>query len=194
MKYIMKSLVRSFQFSQNRNEKTKCTSLNFPLLALAAGLVLAAGPAQAQNLLVNPGFETPPSGHALWGTTVATGWTYFSPPEPPGYFGDYWVQSGIAHGVAAYDGTCYWNEWGALYQTATNNVAGIYQTFSSSPGSIYQASGWMSSARPTLADWARIAIRGFKSSSSVRAVMFSPFTSQVISPPAWGSTLGFHIR
>ena len=115
---------------------------------MAAGLMLAGGRVQAQtNLLVNPGFETPPSGHAPYGTTVAAGWTYFSPPPPTGYFGDYWVQPGTAHGVPPHSGTCYWNEWGALYTTApTNNVGGIYQTFSSSPGSTYSASGWMSSA------------------------------------------------
>src|ERR1035437_6157533 len=125
MKNIMNSLAGSFQFSRHPNERTKCTFLNLPLLALAAGLVLAAGPAQASNLLVNPGFETPPSGHAVYGQPVATGWTYFSPSEPPGYFGDYWVQSSISHGVAANSGTCYWNEWGALYAAPpTNNVAG----------------------------------------------------------------------
>ena len=70
MKYIMKSLAGSFQFSQNRNARTKCTSLNFPLLAFAAGLVLAAGPAQANptnTLLVNPGFETGGSGQIIPG-------------------------------------------------------------------------------------------------------------------------------
>src|ERR1039458_1622298 len=126
MKYIMNSLAGSFQFSRYPNERTKSTSLYFQLMALIAGLVLAAGPAQAGNLLVNPGFEAE-SGHAPYGTMVATGWTYYSPPPPPGYFGDYWVQSGIAHGVAAYSGSDYWNEWGVLYNTAVSNVAGIYQ-------------------------------------------------------------------
>jgi hypothetical protein len=142
MKYIMNSLTGSFQFSRNPNERTKSTSLNFPLLALAAGLVLAAGPVQAGNLLVNPGFEAE-SGHAPYGTTVATGWTYFSPPEPPGYFGDYWVQTGTAHGVAAHSGANYWGEWSAL-NNGNTNVAGIYQTLGSAPGSTYQASGWFS--------------------------------------------------
>src|ERR1039457_6398012 len=116
MKYIMNimnPLAGRFQFSQNPNEKTKCTSFSFPLLTLAAGLVLAANPAQASNLLVNPGFEST-SGHATYGTTVATGWTYFSPPEPPGYFGDYWVQTGTAHGLAAHSGANYWSQWSAL--------------------------------------------------------------------------------
>jgi hypothetical protein len=146
MKFFKNSFTTSFRFSQNPQARTKFTSLNLLLLAIAAGLMLAAGPAQAGNLLVNPGFETPPSGHQPYGTTVATGWTYFSPPVPQGYFGDYWVQPGIAHGVAAHSGACYWNEWGVLYNTAVSNVAGIYQTFSSAPGSAYQASGWMSSA------------------------------------------------
>ena len=142
MKYIMNSLAGSFQFSRNPNERTKLTSLNFPLLALVAGLVLAAGPAQAGNLLVNPGFESS-VGHATYGTTVATGWTYYSPPEPPDYFGDYWVQTGNAHGLAAHSGANYWAQWSAL-NNGNTNVAGIYQTFSSSPGSIYQATGWFS--------------------------------------------------
>ena len=142
MKYIIKPLAGSFEFSLSRNEKTKCTSLIFPLLALAAGLVLAAGTAHAGNLLVNPDFESS-SGHAPYGTTVAPGWTYFSPPEPPGYFGDYWVQTGTAHGLAAHSGANYWSQWSALGNGNTN-ASGIYQTFSSIPGSIYQASGWIS--------------------------------------------------
>jgi hypothetical protein len=142
MKYIIKSLTGSFEFSLSRNEETKCTSLIFPLLALAAGLVLSAGTAHAGNLLVNPGFESS-SGHAPYGTTVAPGWTYFSPPEPPGYFGDYWVQTGTAHGLAAHSGANYWSQWSALGNGNTN-ASGIYQTFSSIPGSIYQASGWIS--------------------------------------------------
>jgi len=73
MKYVMNSLAGNVQFSQNPNERTKCTSLNFPLLALAAGLVLAAGPAQAGNILVNPGFESS-SGHV-----IPVGWTRFAP-------------------------------------------------------------------------------------------------------------------
>jgi hypothetical protein len=142
MKYIMKSLAGSFVFSLNRNEKTKCTSLISPLLALAAGLVLAASPAHAFNLLGNPGFESS-VGHALYGQVVAPGWTYFSPPEPPGYFGDYWVQTGTAHGLAAHSGSNYWAQWSAL-DAGNANASGIYQTFSSRPGSIYQASGWIS--------------------------------------------------
>jgi hypothetical protein len=142
MKCFKNPLAGRLQFSQNPNERTKRTSLIFPLLALAAGLVLAAGPAQAVNLLVNPGFEAE-SGHAPYGTTVATGWTYFSPPEPPGYYGDYWVQTGTAHGLAAHSGANYWSQWSAL-NNGNTNVSGIYQTLGSAPGSIYQASGWIS--------------------------------------------------
>ena len=102
--------------------------------ALAAALALAAGPARANNLLVNPGFEGD-SGHV-----VASGWTYFSDPAPPGYFGDYWVETraGIPH-----SGAQYWKQWGALYNATNNNVAGIYQEFSSASGSIYEANGWI---------------------------------------------------
>jgi hypothetical protein len=133
--------------SRNSNNSTSFKTVNAALLVLAAAVVLAASPAQASNLLVNPGFESPPSGHATYGQTVATGWTYFSPPPPTGYFGDYWVVGPTDYGVSAHSGTYFWKEWGALYTTApTNNVAGIYQTFGSSPGSIYQASGWFNSS------------------------------------------------
>lgn len=145
MKNAMNSSADRLRVFRNPNERSKLTTSTFALVTLAAGLVLAAGPAQAAtNLLVNPGFEAS-SGHALYGTTVATGWTYFSPPEPPGYFGDYWVQTGTAHGVAAHSGTNYWNEWSALGNGNTN-ASGIYQTLGSAPGSIFQASGWFSAA------------------------------------------------
>jgi hypothetical protein len=107
--------------------------LHFPLAVVGLILALAAVPAHGGNLLNNPGFEAN-SGHV-----VAAGWTYFSPPTPPGYFGDYWVE-GV---VAPHSGSLYWKEWGALYlPPPTNNVAGIYQTFSSAPGTVYQATGW----------------------------------------------------
>src|SRR5258706_15406691 len=101
------------------------------LLAVFCACLLAAERCQAANLLINPGFEAN-SGHL-----VASGWTYFSPPTPPGYFGDYWVEGNVTpHG-----GTLYWKEWSAL--GGATNVAGIFQDFSSSPGSSYQASGWI---------------------------------------------------
>ena len=133
MKYVMNLFAGSLKFSPNPNGRTRGASLNFPLLTLTAGLVLAAGAAQASNILVNPSFEAN-SGHV-----IAAGWTYYSPPTPPTYFGDYWVEGN----VAAHLGTLYWKQWGALYNTAVTNVAGIYQDFSSVPGSAYQAGGWL---------------------------------------------------
>ena len=113
--------------------------LNFQLLAIAVGLVLADGPAQAGNLLVNPGFETPPSGQV-----VPTGWTYFAPPTVGATVQDYWVVGPMDYGVSAHSGTFFWKQWNALYATPpTNNVAGISQTFSSAPGDSYLASGWL---------------------------------------------------
>lgn len=104
------------------------------------GIVLASFVAtpllRASNILVNPSFELN-SGHA-----IPVGWTYFSPPTPSGYFGDYWVESN----VKAHTGTFYWKEWGALYLTTVSNVAGIYQDFSSAPNATYQASGWFYTA------------------------------------------------
>jgi hypothetical protein len=133
MKYIniMNSLAGSFQFSQNLNERTKFTSLNFPLLALAAGLVLAAGPAgAATNLLVNPGFESN-SGHV-----IPVGWTRFAPTNAQSG-GNYWIEA------PAHSGAVGWKQWGAAYAAGQTNVAGLSQSFNSAPGSVYQASGWM---------------------------------------------------
>jgi hypothetical protein len=96
-------------------------------------VVLLTGAVFAENLLVNPSFEDN-SGHV-----VPVGWSYYSPPPPPNYFGNYWIEGA----VPAQAGNLYWKQWGALYLEApTNNVAGIYQEFSSAPGSTYQASGW----------------------------------------------------
>jgi hypothetical protein len=103
------------------------------LIAMAAAALLAAGAAQASNLLVNPSFEAN-SGHV-----VPVGWTYFSPPPPPNYFGDYWIESA----VPAHAGTLYFKVWGALYNPTLNNVSGIYQEFGSAPGSSFQAGGWL---------------------------------------------------
>jgi hypothetical protein len=146
MKYIIIFLTTSRWVFRNPKDGTKRATLIFPVLALAAGLVLAANPAQAAtNILGNPGFEVAPYGHTYpTNPPVAYDWTYFSPPEPPSYFGDYWVQTlSTDHGVAAHSGSYYWNQWSAL-NAGNTNVAGIYQTLSSSPGSIYQASGWIS--------------------------------------------------
>jgi len=133
VKYVSYSLTGNFQVSRKPDWRKKCASFNYSVLALAASLALVTGLAQASNLLINPSFEAN-SNHV-----VASGWTYFSPPPPTNYFGDYWVESA----VPAHSGTYYWKEWGALYLPApTNNVAGIYQTSSSTPGTTYQASGW----------------------------------------------------
>ncbi len=116
--------------------RTQTTLVAVFASALAAALLLAANSAQAFNLLVNPSFELPPTGHNL-----AYGWTRFAPPTAQAFnFGNcnYWVDDA----VTAHSGTFYWKEWGAAY-VGTNNVAGIYQTFSSIPGSIYQAGGWL---------------------------------------------------
>ena len=130
MKYVSNSSSGRLQFSQNLNESTKSTCIYFPLLALAAGLVLAAGPAHASNLLVNPGFEST-SGHV-----IPLGWTRFAPTnaEP---FGNYWIEA------PAHAGAVGWKQWGAANVAGQTNVAGLSQSFNSAPGSVYQASGWM---------------------------------------------------
>ena len=133
MKFFTRFLAGNGRTKLNLCEKFKFCFLSHFFAALAAILIATAVAAQAGNLLINAGFEAN-SGHV-----VAAGWNYFSPPLPPGYFGDYWVDNA----VPANSGTNYWKEWGALYLPAqTNNVAGIYQAFSSAPGAIYQAGGW----------------------------------------------------
>jgi hypothetical protein len=179
MKNVIISFARRFQFLPGRSGRTHCQSLTMPLVAVIAGLLLASGPAQGANLLVNPGFEAN-SGHVL-----PTGWTYFSPPPPPGYFGNYWIESG----ALAHSGSLYWKQWGALYLPApTNNVAGIYQEFSSAPGSIYQASGWCYTRSSDLlgADcrtWIEVSFLG--ASSNVLALFKSADFSASIGADTW---------
>jgi hypothetical protein len=127
MKYVMNWLAGFFQFSQNANERTGRTSLNFLLLATA--FVLTASPASAANLLINPGFESSS------GNVIPVGWTRFAPTnEIPGH---YWVE------LPAHSGLVGWKQWGAAYTTGQTNVAGLSQSFGSAAGSVYQASGWM---------------------------------------------------
>src|SRR5437016_8068896 len=117
-------------FIRNSKKRTRFRT-HFVLLAVAAALTLCIRPAEAVNVLVNPGFETGKSGHV-----IPFGWTRFAPPTAQAY-GNYYVQAL----VPPHSGSAYYKEWGACYN-GTNNVAGIYQDLSSTPGSIYQASGW----------------------------------------------------
>jgi hypothetical protein len=152
--------------------------VTFTLSAAILWLLLAV-PALAGNLLVNPSFESN-SGHV-----VPVGWTYYSPPPPSGYFGDYWVESA----VPAQAGTLYWKQWGALYlNPPTNNVAGIQQDFGSSPGSVYKASGWFYTATSDLlgADcsaWIEVSFLG--ASSNVLALYKSENFSSAVGADAW---------
>ncbi|HUA39486.1 MAG TPA: hypothetical protein VMA35_13925, partial [Candidatus Sulfopaludibacter sp.] len=123
------------------------TILPYSCMVLAVGLILAASPARAVNLLVNPSFEIAPSGHLAY-PPAYNGWTYFSPPVPPGYFGDYWIVGGndSNDGIYPHSGNEIWKEWPVIGDpSTTNNVAGIYETFNSAPGNTYQASGWFNS-------------------------------------------------
>lgn len=97
---------------------------------MAAAAALFGYAAQAENILVNPGFEAN-SGHS-----IPEGWERFAPPSALP-FGNYWIE-GPGH-----SGTVAWKQWGASYLPApSNNVAGLIQDFSSAPGSVYQAEGW----------------------------------------------------
>jgi len=131
-----------FDSYQNGQKKSKFTFARFLLVSFIVGLVLDTCLAQAANLLVNPGFETPPNGQV-----VPADWTYFAPPTMGTGIQDYWVVGPTDYGVSAHAGTYFWKQWNALYSTPpTNNVAGIYQTFTSAPGDIYQASGWLATS------------------------------------------------
>lgn len=130
------SFTECFQFLWDQKERPIFRHL---IRVFAMGFMLAAGPAQAVNLLQNPGFEADGYNH-----TVPTGWSRFAPPTAQS-FGNYWNEvSGNLNGnmVTAHSGSCFWKQWGACYN-GTNNVAGIYQTFSSVAGSTYQANGWL---------------------------------------------------
>ena len=58
----MKSLFINCPVSGNSIANISFRSASAALLALAAALLLVAKPVQAGNLLVNPGFESQPSG------------------------------------------------------------------------------------------------------------------------------------
>ena len=117
-------------FGRNPIVRLRFTPVSSTLLTLTAVLMLAVCPAQAANLLVNPGFESS-SGHV-----VPVGWTRFAPTnaQPAG---NYWVEA------PAHSGAVGWKQWGAAYAAGQTNVAGVSQSFGSAPGSVYQASGWM---------------------------------------------------
>lgn len=149
------------------------------LVVASAPLLLWTPPARAGNLLVNPSFESN-SGHG-----IPVGWSYFSPPPPTGYFGNYWVESS----VPAQAGTLYWKQWGALYlNPPTNNVAGIYQDFSSAPGSVYKAGGWFYTASSDLlgsgcATWIEVSFLG--ASTNLLALYKTEEFSSAVGADAW---------
>jgi len=179
MKYVAKKLRDNGTCLRNAHREIDRATLPFSLLALVVCWMLATSPAQAGNLLINPSFE------AANGHVVATGWTYFSPPTPPGYFGDYWVDNA----VPAHSGTFYWKQWGALYlPTPTNNVAGISQTFSSAPGSVYLAGGWFYTSAgdvlgPNSLTWLEVAF--LDGSSNLRALFKSDNFSASVGANTW---------
>jgi len=138
MNLITNPIAGSLSSKQRPRGQGKCPGLKLTLFAVAAGLILSANPAQAGNLLINPGFE------ANTGPVLAAGWTYFAPPTVGAGVHDYWVVGPTDYGVSPHSGTNFWKQWNALYSTPpSNNVAGIYQNFSCAPGNVYQASGWL---------------------------------------------------
>ena len=130
MEKQMQSGTASLRCSRISDEKQKFKSARSKLLILAVSFTLAAIPANASNLLINPGFESN-SGH-----NIPVGWTRFAPTNAQP-FGNYWIE------LPAHSGAVGWKQWAAAYVAGQTNVAGLSQSFGSSPGSIYQASGWM---------------------------------------------------
>src|ERR1035437_1918629 len=182
----MNPLLRVYSFSPNSNDGASFKTVNSALLAVAAAVLLSAGPAQAGNLLVNPDFETPP----LNAQVVATSWTYFAPPTLGAGVKDYWVANqGSGNGMIPESGTYFWKQWGALYAAPpVNNVAGIYQTFSSAPGAIYQASGWLSTSASDVlgvdnVTWIEVSFLG--AGSNVLALYKSPDFSASVGTSTW---------
>jgi hypothetical protein len=163
------------------NERKEFKIANFIRIALAAALSLAASPAQAGNILVNPCFD------ANSGRFVPQGWTLFLPPEPGNtHTNDYWIEGNEAVPIC---GTLYWKEWGCGYfQAPTNNVAGIYQEFSSTPGSVYQASGWFYTkttdeiGNPTFQSYAWIDVSFLDANSNLLALYTSGDFSESVDP------------
>ena len=164
-------------------KRTDPTTLSQLFLVLAAGVMITAftGHAQITNtLLANPIFG------ASSGNTVASGWTYFNPPNDTRK--DYWVVNQASAGDAEYvqpivGTTNWWKQWNELYSAGVSNVAGIYQTFGCSPGALYQASGWLvTSPNDTFgADgYAWLQVEFLNSSSNVLALYKSDdFTASV---------------
>jgi hypothetical protein len=128
----MNPLLPICPFSPNSNDNTSLKAINSALLALVVAVALAASPAQAANLLANPGFDQT----ALPHPAMPSGWTRFAPPTALAY-GNYANEGNVTN----QSGLLHFKEWGACYN-GTNNAAGIYQDLSSAPGSTYQASGW----------------------------------------------------
>src|SRR5512137_1243761 len=98
----MNTSPRIYPFSRNSNDSAGFKTLRSALLPLAAAVALAAGPAQAANLLVNPSFELNS------GRVVPTGWTRFAPPTahvPP----NLWIEGNVTN----QSGSQHFKEWGA---------------------------------------------------------------------------------
>lgn len=124
------------------------------LTLAACAVLLAPVPVTAANLLVNPGFEQN-SGHVL-----PVAWTRYAPPTAQP-FGNYWIEDA----VPPRSGALYWKQWGAVYDAAVSNVAGLYQDFGSAPGSIYEAGGWFYTKSndvlgPNCRTWIEVAFLG----------------------------------
>ena len=75
-------------------------------------MLLLGGPAQAANLLVNPGFESD-SGHV-----IPVGWTRFAPPTAQVY-GNY-ATEGI---ITNHSGSIHFKEWGPRTTARTTSRA-----------------------------------------------------------------------
>ncbi|MGP8198202.1 MAG: family 16 glycosylhydrolase [Limisphaerales bacterium] len=92
---------------------------------MAFSLAVAVTPVLGGNVLINPGFESDPSGQ----TTDLPGWNAYG---------------GNAYGetsqTVAHSGSNYFKVYQAF--NGVVNYTGIYQDFISGPGAVYSANGW----------------------------------------------------
>ncbi len=156
--------------------------LKLPAFGAEGSMVLAGSPAQALNLLVNPGFRPRLMGRSLrragrilrhrrWVLELRIiGWLAPRIMESAHIRELTFGSSGMPF-IPLRQQT--------MWRAYTKPSAALREM------SIRPAGG-SAPAASTLADWARVALPGFKSNSLMRTIMSSPFTSRPISQPAWG--------
>ena len=93
------------------------------LAGVLFGLAMMVSPLLAGNVLINPGFESDPTGH----NQTLIGWNTYGPNN--------YNETGVAR-----SGTNYFKVYQAF--TAAVNYTGVFQDYISGPGATYTANGW----------------------------------------------------